>query len=162
MKALTGRDGFKVLEFVGPGSGSRSFWGRETGTRYIFGNNNKDKIKYVDIADADHFLDEFKNGKRLFSIYVAPKEEKVKVEPKEVARVKGDIESAGDYNGDGAIDYHDNIHLAATVIEANNATAAAWRVAQENGVDITQVTGTGKDGRITKRDVEDFNRVVPV
>lgn len=134
MKPLTGRDGFKVLEFVGPGSGSRSFWGMETGTRYVFGNNKKDKIKYVDMADADHFLGQFKNGKRLFSIYVAPKEEKVKVEPKEVARVRGD-----------EID----------------ATSSALKLAEIEGIDLTLISGSGKDGRIVKRDVEMFLNAVP-
>ena len=136
MKSLTGRDGFKVLEFVGQGSGSRSFWGRETGTRYVFGNNNKDRVKYVDVTDADHFLnDVFKNGKRLFSVYVAPKEERVKVAAKEVARVRGD-----------EID----------------ATGSALKLAEIEGVDISLITGSGKDGRIVKRDVEMFLNAVPV
>jgi len=35
-----------------------------------------------------------------------------------------------------------------------NATAGALEAATELGVDITQLQGTGKDGRITKGDVE--------
>ena len=134
MKALAGRDGFKVLEFVGGGSGSRSFWGLETGTRYVFGNNDKDKIKYVDIADVEAFLSQFKNGKPLFSIYVAPKEEKVRVEAQEVARVRGD-----------EID----------------ATASALKLADGEGVDISLIIGSGKDGRVVKRDVSEFLNAIP-
>ncbi len=39
---------------------------------------------------------------------------------------------------------------------APRATPLARRMAKENGVDIAQVTGTGKDGRITDKDVEAF------
>ena len=37
-----------------------------------------------------------------------------------------------------------------------NATSAARRLARESGADIRDVSGTGKDGRVTKRDVEDY------
>jgi len=37
-----------------------------------------------------------------------------------------------------------------------NATSGAADLASEEGVDLADVTGTGKDGRITKGDVEDF------
>ena len=34
------------------------------------------------------------------------------------------------------------------------ATAGAMEYAEEHGIDLTAVTGTGKDGQITKADVE--------
>lgn len=37
---------------------------------------------------------------------------------------------------------------------APNATAGAITASEELGVDLTTVTGTGKDGKITKADVE--------
>lgn len=43
---------------------------------------------------------------------------------------------------------------AATSMETIDATDAAWAKAQELGVDLTKVKGTGKDGRITVDDVE--------
>lgn len=36
-----------------------------------------------------------------------------------------------------------------------NATSAAIELAKNEGVDLSQVVGTGNDGRITKADVED-------
>lgn len=35
-----------------------------------------------------------------------------------------------------------------------NATESAVKLAEEYGIDLSQVTGTGQDGRITKADVE--------
>lgn len=42
------------------------------------------------------------------------------------------------------------------IVEAVNATAtdAARKLADELGLDITEVDGTGKDGKVTKDDVE--------
>lgn len=37
-----------------------------------------------------------------------------------------------------------------------NATAGAVELAEQEGVDLSQVEGTGKDGKITKADVENF------
>ena len=37
-----------------------------------------------------------------------------------------------------------------------SATDAAIKLAEENGVDLAQVTGTGADGRITQPDVQKF------
>ncbi|MGD8586263.1 MAG: dihydrolipoamide acetyltransferase family protein [Chloroflexota bacterium] len=41
------------------------------------------------------------------------------------------------------------------------ATPVARRVAEERGIDLTQVTGTGPGGRIRKADVEDFEPGAP-
>lgn len=43
-----------------------------------------------------------------------------------------------------------------TVDDDINATDAAFTYAQENGIDLKAVTGTGKDGRIGKPDVDAF------
>lgn len=37
-----------------------------------------------------------------------------------------------------------------------SATEAALKLAEEYGIDLSQVTGTGQDGRITKADVEEL------
>ena len=132
---MVGRDGLKLLEFVGPATGSATYWGDVTGHRYVFGNNPRDRIKYVDADDADGFLDLWQGHKPVFSIYVAPKKETIKVEPKEVARVQG-----------GELD----------------ATSSAAKLADDEGVDISMIEGSGKDGRITKRDVEEFLNAVAV
>lgn len=42
-----------------------------------------------------------------------------------------------------------------TAEQGVNATDGAIEAAAELGIDITAVTGSGKDGRITKGDVED-------
>jgi len=39
--------------------------------------------------------------------------------------------------------------------ETPRATQTALEAAEELGVDISTVTGTGKDGRVTKADVEE-------
>ena len=65
---------------------------------------------------------------------MAPKEEKVDVEPQEAARVQGaDI----------------------------NATTSAIKLAETENVNIALIAGTGKSGRIVKRDVEGFLNAVP-
>ena len=42
-----------------------------------------------------------------------------------------------------------------TEVGVANATASAVQLAEELGVDLANVTGTGKDGKITKPDVEE-------
>ena len=44
----------------------------------------------------------------------------------------------------------------AQTAEEPRASAAIQEFAKENGVDIDQIVGTGKDGRIKKSDVEAF------
>jgi glycosyltransferase involved in cell wall biosynthesis len=131
-----GREGMKLLEFVGTSSGSATYWGAETGQRYVFGNNDRDRIKYVDIADVDGMLDIWKGHGPTFSIYVAPKKETIKVEALEVSRVQG-----------GEIEHY------------LDATTGALKLAEIEGIDISLVEGSGKDGRIVKRDIEEFLRV---
>jgi pyruvate/2-oxoglutarate dehydrogenase complex dihydrolipoamide acyltransferase (E2) component len=40
--------------------------------------------------------------------------------------------------------------------EENDATEGAVELAEENSVNLDEVTGTGKDGRVTKDDVQNF------
>jgi glycosyltransferase involved in cell wall biosynthesis len=134
-----GREGMKLLEFVGGSTGSSTYWGDVTGQRYVFGNNDRDRIKYVDIDDADALLDLWKGHRPLFSVYVAPKEETIKVDAGEVARVQG-----------GEIDPEHYL----------DATASALKLADTEGVDLFLINGSGKDGRIVKRDVEEFLSVL--
>lgn len=167
MAVLPGRDGSKLIEFVGAGSGSRTFWGPVTGHRYVFGDNDSDRIKYVDVADYKGFLDIYQGRKPQFSAYIAPdpepeipdikdngKDVKVKDEPVKVTSESADMPGTGDYNGDGDVDWRDQIHLAATIIEGENATPAAYKLAVEKDVNLRDVKGSGKNGRITKRDVQ--------
>lgn len=134
-----GREGMKLLEFVGGSTGSSTYWGDVTGQRYVFGNNDRHRIKYVDIDDADALLDLWKGHRPLFSVYVAPKEETIKVDAGEVARVQGREVDSEHYL---------------------DATPSALKLADTEGVDLSLINGSGKDGRIVKRDVEEFLSVL--
>jgi len=41
-------------------------------------------------------------------------------------------------------------------VETTSATAAAMEFAEATGLDLSEVSGSGRDGRITKGDVEAF------
>ena len=50
---------------------------------------------------------------------------------------------------------------AAEAADADRVTPVARRMAQEQGIDLAQVSGTGAGGRVTKQDVESFLRQQP-
>lgn len=50
--------------------------------------------------------------------------------------------------------YQTRMLSAAPVVEEPMISEALAEFAKENGVDISKVTGTGKDGRIKKSDIE--------
>lgn len=57
----------------------------------------------------------------------------------------------GTYSDQG---YQTRMLSAAPVVEEPMISEALAEFAKENGVDISKVTGTGKDGRIKKSDIE--------
>lgn len=80
--------------------------------------------------------------------------------PPETMRVKSqDKETQGDYVVINKADFNPKIHEAFDGDESGTevkASKAVKEFAEENEVDLSQVTGTGKDGAITKKDVEKF------
>ena len=99
----------------------------------MFGNNDKDRVKYVATEDFDGMLAMRGGRKALFTVYSAPDPEpEIELTPEEKQQVKPD-------NG----------------VEQKeiDATKAAIRLAEEHDIDLQQVKGSGKDGRIVKQDV---------
>jgi glycosyltransferase involved in cell wall biosynthesis len=133
---LTNREeqGLKLLEYVGGNVGSTNFYGPATGTVYKFGNNPKDKVKYVHVDDAEAMLNLLKHKRALFSVYVAPKPAPKPVDlgikEEEIAKVQDAI---------------------GVEIEA---TDRALQLAEARGLDLTTVVGSGRGGRITVQDVK--------
>jgi pyruvate/2-oxoglutarate dehydrogenase complex dihydrolipoamide acyltransferase (E2) component len=60
-----------------------------------------------------------------------------------------------DYSGEEVTDA-DDAEETFTLEEVEGATDSAIRLASENGIDINDVVGTGKDGNVLKKDVEDY------
>jgi len=54
------------------------------------------------------------------------------------------------------IETEEHVFVRAVGGEGPNATDGALELATSEGLDITEVTGTGKGGRITKADVEAY------
>ena len=141
-KQLLGREGMRLLEYVGGNRGSGVFWGPVTGARYKFGDNPKDKIKHVDNRDYAGMLEMWKNRRPVFSAYVVPKAAPdLELTAKEVERIKGDL-TTGEVQ---------DMFIQAVV----DATPYARKRAEQEGLDLSTVKGSGKDGRITKQDVLD-------
>lgn len=67
---LPGRNGFEILEYVGPSSADMTWWGPATKTRYVFGGNRR--VGYVDAADAPGMLQMSDGGKKVFAVYAKP------------------------------------------------------------------------------------------
>lgn len=67
--------GMTMIQYVGSNVGSQTWAGPgevPTGRYYVFGNNPKDKVKFVDGRDAAWFINLREDGKRLFNIFVEP------------------------------------------------------------------------------------------
>lgn len=134
MGSLQNREdqGLKLLEYVGGNVGSSRFYGPVTGTVYKFGNNPKDKVKYVHTEDAEEMLNLLKNKRPQFSVYVAPKPAPdLQLDREEVEKVQ------------------DGIGMEIEV------TPKAQALAEARDLDLTTVVGTGRGGRITVQDVRD-------
>lgn len=124
--------GLRLLEFVGLNSGSATYYGPVTGSRYKFGNNDRDRIKYVAVEDYQAMLKLYKSKRPLFSAYVTPQPAPdIGVDEKEDGRVNPEEKT-----------------------EPVKATQAAMRLAAETGLDLTEIKGTGSGGKIIKPDVE--------
>lgn len=68
---LAGQEGMVILEYIGRSVGSSRWGGRDTNGRvYTFGNNVRDKRKYVDSRDKQWFLSKTQHGQPLFREYV--------------------------------------------------------------------------------------------
>ncbi len=76
--------GMAMLQYVGGNVGSQTWGGPGTvqsGRYYVFGNNPKDKIKFVDARDVNWFLALQENGKRIFTQYTEPEKKPLKTVP---------------------------------------------------------------------------------
>jgi glycosyltransferase involved in cell wall biosynthesis len=160
-QAMVARTGFRLIEYIGGNTGSMTFMGPVTERRYKFGDNARDRIGYVDAKDFDEMLAMRRGRKHLFRAYrVVP--QKVAVPEPETLQDPLGLEAAdngkGDYDGDGDVDWKDDIHLAAAVLTEKeiNTTKSARKLALELGVDLRDITGSGKNGRILKKDVEEY------
>jgi len=70
-------DGMVLVEYIGGNVGSETWGGKggaPSGRFYTFGANERDAIKYVDIADVDWFLSRKQNTLSMFKLYEAPQE----------------------------------------------------------------------------------------
>lgn len=127
------------LEFIGSTQGASSWYGPETGTRYVFGADPRDRIGYVDESDAPGMLALKVNRKPLFRVFrgqtMAPPPKKAILEAQ--PSVDDDVP-----------DRMDEAEAPWVV-----ATDRAREVAGELGVDLVDVVGTGKDGTVTVGDV---------
>lgn len=127
-------EGLKLLEFVGGNVGSGNFYGPVTGSVYKFGNNPRDKVKYVHADDAEEMLQLLKNKRPLFSVYVAPKPAP---KPVDLGIDEGEMEKV-----------QDGVGMEIEVTEK------ARQLAEARDLDLTTVVGSGRGGRITVQDVK--------
>lgn len=73
------KDGFELLQYLGPETGPMSFRGSVTGTRYEY---SAGRVGFVDRRDVAGFLQLFKNRQQLFKVVVRPVAPEAKLAPK--------------------------------------------------------------------------------
>lgn len=122
------RQGFRLIEYVGGNAGTGTFFGPVSGRRYKFGGNAKDRVGYVEAVDFQSMLAQMSNKKPVFVAYEPPSVQKVIPDPETIP---------------------EKIEVDATV--------AARKLAEARGIDLADVIGTGKGGRITRGDVEGYD-----
>lgn len=135
-QTMTARTGFRLVEYIGGNTGSMTFMGPATEKRYRFGDNSRDRIGYVDAEDLEGLLAMRRGRKHLFRIYRTVTKKVAEPEPETILE-------GPQVSDNGA---HEEI----------GATKSARKLAVELGIDLNDVEGTGRGGRILKGDVEEF------
>lgn len=134
--AMVGKDGFRLLQYVGGNVGSSKWFGPATGTAYTFGDNDRDRVKYVAVEDYDGML-QMRDGRRnVFSVYSVPDPEP------DLGLTKEDEEQVNPRASDNG-----------SKPKEADATDAAKQLASEHDIDLGEVEGSGKDGRVVVSDV---------
>ena len=78
-----GKEGFALVEYTGRNAGNTTWFMSGTNNYYVFGNNTRSKINYVDVRDLPELLGKFDEGVKAFRRYEPKKIEiKTPVQPK--------------------------------------------------------------------------------
>lgn len=144
-KSLPGaKDGLVMLEYIGDNVGFETFRSTVTpGTRYEFGDLDGYRLGYVDPTDVKRLLAlRNKAGRSLFKRYI--RKAVLPVPPKEVVHIANPVETTRG-------------RLAKPEIALEpTATRPARVLAEQNGLDVSIISGSGKDGKVIKSDVEEY------
>jgi glycosyltransferase involved in cell wall biosynthesis len=76
-----GAQGMTLLEYIGGNSGDTRWHGPETGTVYVFGNNHRSRMRYVDRRDAKSMLALRENTRPIFRLKPLPKPKEPEPQP---------------------------------------------------------------------------------
>lgn len=147
-------EGFTLLEYTGKNMGTETLW-CPSGAKYKYGRSQR----RVRVLVADQDLD-FVMKTGLFRIAVIPV---AKIAPKEVKEVKNEETVVIDLSdgvskeeasmaGKALAEYEPEEEESKEV----DATYTAIKLANENDIDLALVEATGKNGRVTKADVERY------
>jgi pyruvate/2-oxoglutarate dehydrogenase complex dihydrolipoamide acyltransferase (E2) component len=173
------------LEYIGPKVGSMNWRGADS-RRYVFGNNDGDKVKFVDNRDVAMFLNMRDKRKPLFRRYKpATPKAKLSAEQKQIANpilpareqvpasaalikasqgVPQDADLIESRRSDGVLDVGEQVELVSALVETAAqgvlATAKAKVEAFKAGFDLSSIVGTGRGGKVTVGDVRKYAKAV--
>jgi glycosyltransferase involved in cell wall biosynthesis len=156
--SIPGVDGMTRLEYVGSKIGSMSWRGAD-GRRYKFGNNDADRVKFVDNRDVQMFLDMRDKRKPLFRRY-KPASPAAKLSPQQKA-IANPVLPAKVPASDELIATAEGMPQDADLVKAEKeappvpATSKAKILAGQLGVQLAAILGTGRGGKVTVKDVRD-------
>lgn len=136
---LPGRDGMIVLEYTGRNVGAETFFTPE-GNRYTFGGSTRRKTGYVDKKDVKYLLGLRDGRKKIFRRH--------KPNPK-LNLTKKEIEQINPGTTKEPV-----VEMAAVKTQAVSATPTARRLADARDLNLSNIIGSGKDGRITVADIK--------
>lgn len=132
-----------TLEYIGRNVGAETYF-TPAGNRYKFGKTDRHRTKYVDKKDVKYFLGLREGRKKLFRRF--------KPKPK-LALTKKQIEQVNPGTTKEVAVPVKAEPLPEVEPVATDATASARKLAAAKGLKLSDITGTGKDGRITVADV---------
>jgi glycosyltransferase involved in cell wall biosynthesis len=146
---LPGRGGMVLLEYIGRNTGAETYF-TPAGNRYKFGKTDRHRTKYVARGDVKYLLGLSDGRKKLFRRY-KPKP-KLALTQKQIEKVNPGTTKKVAVSAKKAEQKKVEPPPEVKPV-AIDATAAARKLAVEKGLGLADITGTGKDGRITLADV---------
>ena len=153
ISAIAPGPGWVLLTFTGKRIGTQSLW-VPSGRKYKYGNTDRKRQVWVHPDDLSFMMDlqQFRVAKVMLKTVEAPAQEMAKA-PTTKEALRAVVKKVRLEKPSRLID---PMELMSFVPMEPHATPGAMKVAQVARIDLLLVRGTGKNGRILKRDVEAY------